>query len=307
MPEERSKRGRRDLEDRLPLIEQAVQSLHRAKPHETVNKPAAVVRAPRDTSAGGTAAEQPAQAKPTTSRLAEIDLARLQKMGLLTPTVTRSRTMEEFRVIKRSILQNAFVPHERGKPAGNLVMVTSSRPGEGKTFTATNLAISIASERDYTVLLIDADFTRPNVLRVLGLEANKGLIDVLEHPSIDLSEVLIRTNIDKLTVLPAGPAPPLSTELLASQRMAAIVEEIARRYSDRIVIFDAPPILSTSEPSALAMHVGQIIFVIEAEKTPRSVVKEALDLVNVGPKIGVVLNRCQPHYGHAQFGSYYKR
>lgn len=314
MPEERSKRGRRDLEDRLPLVEQAVQSLHRAKRQEAANTtPVAEARTPRTSVAPDAptpapyVAEETAQAKPRTSRLAQIDMARLQRMGLLTPTVMRSRTMEEFRVIKRSILQNAFVPQEPGKPAGNLVMVTSSRPGEGKSFTATNLAISIASERDYTVLLIDADFTRPNVLRILGLESSNGLIDVLENPSMDLSEVLIRTNIDKLTLLPAGPAHPLSTELLASHRMANMVKEIARRYSDRIVIFDTPPILSTSEPCALAMHVGQVVFVIEAEKTPRSVVKEALDLINVGPKIGVVLNRCQPNYGHAQFGSYYKR
>lgn len=311
MPEQRGKQGRRDLRDRLPLIERAAQTLHRSRRREATNSTVVEERPPVDDALRDAPAARPVeQPAPTTeprSRLVQIDLARLENTGLLTPSATRNRTMEEFRVIKRSVLQRAFAPGRRGSQPENLVMVTSTRPGEGKTFSAINLAISIASERDYTVLLIDADFTSPNVLRSLGIEAEKGLIDVLEDPTTDLADVLIRTNIDKLTILPAGRPHHLSTELLASQRMADLVHEISRRYSDRLVIFDAPPILSTSEPCALAMHVGQVVFVIEAEKTPATAVKEALDVINVGPKIGVVLNRCRPHFGHAQFGSYYKR
>jgi protein-tyrosine kinase len=128
---------------------------------------------------------------------------------------------------------------------------------------------------------------------------------VIENPSIDLSDVMIRTNVDKLSVLPAGVSFDLSTELLASHRMSAVVSDIAQRYHDRIVIFDAPPILATSEPSALAMHVGQIILVVEAERTPKAAVKEALEMIQSDARVGVVLNRCSPRVGYAQFGSYY--
>ncbi|MFQ5467857.1 MAG: XrtA-associated tyrosine autokinase, partial [Kiloniellaceae bacterium] len=205
------------------------------------------------------------------------------------------------------VLQHALQPSDaRGKP-NNLIMVTSAKPGEGKTFTAINLAISIALERDFTVLLIDADFSRPNILQVLGLEAKKGLIDVLENPAVDLSDVLIRTNIDKLTVLPAGGAHDLSTELLASLRMRDIVQDIARRYRDRIVIFDSPPVLVTSEACVLATHVGQVVFVVEADKTPKSAVREALDLLDAGTRVGLVLNRCRPRLDQAKSGYYDKR
>lgn len=244
---------------------------------------------------------------PRQSRYAEIDLGRLEQMGLLTPRATRSRLKEEYRVIKRTVLRNAFDKGRiRGLPS-NLIMVTSAKPTEGKTFTAVNLAISIALERDYTVLLIDGDFAKPSVTRTLGLEADKGIVDVLEDPSIDLSDVLIRTNIDKLSVLPAGSSHNLSTELLASHRMSTVVADIAQRYHDRVVIFDAPPILASSEPSALAMHVGQIILVVEANRTPRSAVKEALDLMNADAQVGVILNRCSPHIGQMQFGTYYHK
>ena len=241
------------------------------------------------------------------SRFCEVDFELLKRYGVLTPNMAQSRTREEFRVIKRSVLQTAFQRPDATIKAPNLVMVTSARPGEGKTFTAMNLAISIALERDYTVLLIDADFTKPSILKHMGIEADKGLIDVLEDPSIDLSDVLIRTNIEKLTVLPAGRAHELSTELLASQRMKDVMDDIAWRYRDRLVLFDSPPVLSTSEPSALAMHVGQVLFVVEANKTPKSTVEQALELIDPGPKVGLVLNRCQGGFGNHHFGSYYKR
>jgi len=333
MPEKNKKTGKSPNRT-VPLIERAARSLGepeipgttRVTPARRGAKTAAVTpeidragqdapppgaqprsRAPAAPAVAATVAARARGPQPRRSRYAEIDFARLQKFGFLTPSLTRSRTMEEFRVIKRCVLQHAFQPRgESGKP-GNLVMVTSAVPGEGKTFTSINLAISTALERDYTVLLIDADFSKPNILPSLGLDAKKGLIDVLEDPSLDLSEVLIRTNIDKLTVLPAGGEHALSTELLASQRMRDVVRDIARRYPDRIIIFDSPPLLSTSEPCTLAMHVGQIVFVIQADKTPQSIVREALDLIEPDTRVGLVLNRCQPQFGQPQFGYYYKR
>lgn len=241
------------------------------------------------------------------SRFEAIDFTQLQRCGLLTPGMTRTRTMEEFRVVKRGILQHAFEPSANRARPSNLVMVTSANPGEGKTFTAVNLAISIALERDYTVLLIDADFSNPGVLDSLGLNAEKGLIDVLQDDEINLSDVLIRTNIDKLTVLPAGSQHNLSTELLASQRMNDFVQEVARRYPDRLIIFDTPPILATSEPSALSMHVGQVVFVIEADKTSKAAVHSALSLIDAEARVGLILNRCQVSSASTRFGRYAKR
>lgn len=317
MSEQRRKTERVSEQPQAPLIERAADRLS-APERENIVRPANAFD-----SGGRVAALAPEpdipepgipepEAAPTNgarraSRYCEIDCAQLERYGVLTPRMAKSRTKEEFRVIKRSVLQYAFQRPEATAKAPNLVMVTSARPGEGKTFTATNLAISIALERDFTVLLVDADFTKPTILKNMGIEADRGLIDVLEDPSIDLADVLIRTNIDKLTILPAGRSHDLSTELLASQRMKNVVDDIAWRYRDRLVVFDAPPVLATSEPCALAMHVGQILFVIEAEKTPKNTVKEALELIDTGPKIGLVLNRCQSGFGYAHFGSYYKR
>lgn len=127
---------------------------------------------------------------------------------------------------------------------GNLIMVTSALPGEGKSFTAINLAISIAMELDNTVMLVDADVARPSVLNMLGLPPSKGLLDVLQDNSLDISGVLLRTNIEKLSILPSGTPHPRATELLASDIMIRLLDDMASRYNDRIIIFDSPPCYS---------------------------------------------------------------
>ena len=240
------------------------------------------------------------------SKQATIDLDKLRAAGGFSPTGIFTRTTEEFRVIKRTILHNVDKRREEGSRNSNLVMVTSSRQGEGKTFVAINLAMSIAAERDKNVLLIDADLSNPTMLERLGLKADQGLIDVLEDASIDLADVLIRTNVESLTVLPAGRPHPLSTELLASRRMEQFMAELAQRYPDRIILLDAPPVLATSEPAALAMHVGQIVFVVEASKTSQAAIKESLGLISICPDIGFVMNKMPFQFGMTRFGSYYK-
>ena len=240
------------------------------------------------------------------SRQAAIDLDRLRSAGGFSPAGIFTRTTEEFRVIKRTILQNVTKRRDEGSLNSNLVMITSSREAEGKTFVAINLAISIAAERDWNVLLIDADLSKPSVLTRLGLKAERGLIEVLEDSSIDLSDVLIRTNIEGLTVLPAGGPHPLNAELLASARMAQLMTEVAQRYPDRIVLLDTPPVLATSEATALAAHVGQIAMVVETSKTSQAAVKESLGLVSICPDIGFVMNKMPFQFGMTRFGSYYK-
>jgi protein-tyrosine kinase len=235
------------------------------------------------------------------SRTLEIDLARLASLGLVTPDLPRSAIAEEFRVIKRPLLRNATATGPAAIENGNLIMVTSAMPGEGKTFNATNLAISMAMELDYTVLLVDADVSRPSVLRQLGLEPERGLMDVLAGEVTDLSEVLVRTNIEKLSILPAGMPHQRATELLASESMNRLLEQIANRYPDRIVVFDSPPLLLTTESRVLATHMGQIVLVVEAEATTHATVRQALATIESCPVKLMVLNKSRDRGP----GSYY--
>ncbi len=216
-----------------------------------------------------------------------------------------SATTEEFRIVKRSLLLNAFSKGEAAIKNGNIVLVTSTQPDEGKTFCAISLALSMATERDLTVLLVDADVAKPNVLNTLGVKGDKGLIDVIENKNMDLRECLLRTNIPNLTILPAGKKHKLTTELLASERMGEIIAEIARRYRDRIVIIDSPPVLASSAASVLALHVGQILFVVEAEKTREEELSDAFKLIEKCKNISLLLNKARFTAGKKRFGSYY--
>jgi len=254
------------------------------------------------------------------SQKGSVNLALLRQMGALTPEGGRSRIAEEYRLIKRPLLVNAF-GHGDTPPLhnGNMIMVTSSLPGEGKSFTAINLAISMATEMENTVLLVDADVTKTAIMKYLGLRGDRGLTDVLLDPSIPLSDVLIKTDIAKLTVLPPGRAIAHSTELLASSAMRSFVNDIATRYPDRIVIFDTPPLLSTSEASVLASYMGQVVFVVEAERTPQEAVREALSHLAEHPSVGLVLNKAPSRamggdyygygygYGYGSYGEYGKQ
>jgi receptor protein-tyrosine kinase len=249
---------------------------------------------PRTTAAadGGAVREVVAPEPARVSRTVEIDLVRLAAMGYLTPTTTtRSQVADDFRVIKRPLLMNVRGNLERPVKHANLIMVTSSLPNEGKTFVAVNLAMSIAMEIDQTVLLVDADVARPSVLSRLGLETSKGFLDVLADPAMPLSDVLLRTNIPKLSILSAGLPREQATEILASDRMGRLLEEMAARYPDRIIVFDAPPLLPSTESRALATRVGQVIFVAEAKRTPERALVQALATIEACPVVLPLLNK----------------
>ena len=244
--------------------------------------------------------------------LATIDLDGLERRGFISPKHPATRVAEEFRLIKRPLLQRAFMPMNAGRNGAkaaanraNVIMVTSSTPREGKTFVATNLAISMAIERDVHVLLIDADVVRPSVFNVLGLDDRPGLIDVLQDPSRDVGSVILRTNVDKLSVISAGGKHVMATELLASERMNRLVTELSTRYPDRVIVFDSPPLLATSEPSVLAHQVGQILFVAEAERTGETAMRSALDLIDDCENVFCVLNKTSSLFSRQNFGSYY--
>ncbi|MDP2057837.1 MAG: XrtA-associated tyrosine autokinase [Thiobacillus sp.] len=244
------------------------------------------------------------------SQVQSINLARLRRMGVVAPDAEKSQVAEEFRIIKRPLIANAFGQGTARVKNGNLIMITSSLPGEGKSFCAINLAISMAMEMDRTVLLIDADVAKPRIPEYLGIHADKGLLDVLQDKDLKLSDVLIRTDIAKLTVLPAGRTYKRATELLASAAMTRLVEDIGNRYPDRIILFDSPPLLATSEASVLATHMWQIVMVVEAEKTSQEAVREALSHIQSCEVVGMLLNKTTPtpgaDYYYGYYGSYGK-
>jgi protein-tyrosine kinase len=239
---------------------------------------------------------EPAAPKPN-ARKVELDLVRMREMGLVTAASGRTTLLEDFRIIKRPLLQRAFGERGAQDRPGNLIMVTSSLPGEGKTYCAINLAMSIAMELDHTVLLVDADVARPSVLRTLGLPAQRGLMDILLDDKLDMADVMLRTNVDTLSVLPAGTSTPRATELLASSSMSTLVHEIANRYPDRIVIFDSPPLLLTSESRVLASHMGQIVVVVESETTTQHAVKEALRQLDGCSNVSLIYNKIREFPG----------
>lgn len=221
----------------------------------------------------------------------ELDLERLTQIGLVTPNHPRSVIAEEYRVIKRPLIRNAQGRGAAAVANGNLIMVTSALPGEGKSFTAINLAMSIAMELDHTVLLVDADFSRPAILSRLGLPPRKGLMDVLVGDVGDLSEVMLRTNVEKLSILPAGMAHQRATELIASDAMNRLLEEMATRYAERIIVFDSPPLLATTEARVLATHMGQVVMVVESDRTTHGTVQQALSTIDACPVKLLVLNK----------------
>jgi protein-tyrosine kinase len=265
--------------------------------------------------AAGGARETPTPASPT--RLAraaparsaapsvEIDLARLAREGYLAPDQVRSDLALEFRHIKRPLLANAADRLEGSR--NSLIMVTSALPGEGKTFCAVNLAMSMAMEVDTSVLLVDADVIRPTVLDRLGLQSARGFLDVLTDDRLDLAEVILRTNVPKLSILPAGTRNDRSSELLASGAMDRLLLELATRYPDRIVILDAPPLLLTSESRVLASHVGQVVVVVDSENTTTSKVAQAFAAVEDCPLVMSILNKCvEPEHRHGYYGYEYR-
>lgn len=238
-------------------------------------------------------------------REVKLDLNGLIESGLVDPRSKQvNHTTEEFRRIKRPLLM-----HVMGKGAtvvanANMIMVTSALAGEGKTFTAINLAMSIAMEMDRTVLLVDADVAKPDVAQRLGVEAEKGLIDVLLDEELTLPDVLLRTDIPKLTLLPSGGKHVHSTELLASERMRQLTMEVSTRYPDRIVIFDSPPLLLTSESRVLAGLMGQVVLVVEEATTSQHAVKEAMALLESNEIVGVVMNKGRRGRSRDAYGGY---
>jgi len=232
-----------------------------------------------------------------------LDRARLASFGIAIPSAARSRTVEEFRLIKRNLIaawsQNDLRANRR---ASRLVMVTSARPGEGKTFTALNLALAFASERNVKALLVDLDTQRSTMPSVLGIGGDKGIVDVLAG-NLELSEALIQTSIPNLMILPAGRGGPHVPELLSSHEMGVLLDEMTQRLAEYYFIIDTPPCMASSDAAALAPLVGQIVFVVEAHNTQQGEIEAALTTLGACPRISLLLNKSDS-LATEHFGSY---
>ena len=298
-----------DVDDRAPLrMREQMANATASTPEATVlaleARNALQAKSPREQ--GRLPGEgSPLHAEGTPSgRHLDIDFGWLKRGGFVTPEALTSKIAEEFRVIKRPIIRNALGKNGVRVRNGNLVMVTSALPAEGKTFTSINLALSMAAEIDSTVLLVDGDVAHPSIPSVLGAPHGPGLLDLLTRDDLDFTECLVKTNIEKLSLLPAGSRHRRSTELLASEQMAGLLREIASRYPDRIIIFDSPPLLATTEARVLASNMGQIIMVVAADSTSQHAVTQALATIEGCEVVMMVLNKASRSDVGAYYGYY---
>ena len=296
-----------------PQAQQLAGASARASPLSTPAPPSArpvppppLAAPPPVAGAGGT---RGGPADPAAARQqggAAVDAESLERAGMVDWSRTRTRISEEFRLVQRQIIRAAFGP---GAEPGfsNLLMVTSARPGEGKSFMSTNLSGSIARQGDNHVLLVDADSKRDSICYRLGLAQARGLLDLAAAPKLDPEPLIIRTPIERLSILPVGRERERSAELFSAKEMTRLIQSLGRRYSDRLLILDAPPCLSTSDPAVLSQVVGQILFVVEADRTQRDEIEASLDLIQACPTITMVLNKQQmsSRYTFGAYSSYY--
>ena len=253
-------------------------------------------------------AAQPIVDKTSSNEAFDIELNKesLFKRGYMFDASSRKATQEEFRQIKRKLLNNAFGAASKTLNNSNLIMVSSSNPNEGKTFISINLALSIALEQDKTVLLIDADVLRPSINRELEFAEKNGLIEYLLSEVSSLSDIIYSTNIPNLKIIPSGKPHHLTNELLASNKMEDLAKELAVRYPDRVVIFDCPPILGVTETPVLSNLMGQAAIVVEESKTRIDDVKKATSLLNQDMALGLIMNKTlkstKDTYGYYGYG-----
>ncbi|MBY0302596.1 MULTISPECIES: AAA family ATPase [Sphingomonas] len=243
------------------------------------------------------------------SDVAMIDRTMLAEMGMLVPGAPVGALAEEFRLVKRQLLLTARVVAEGPlRQRARTILVGSGKPGEGKTFCAINLAISLAAERDVEILLVDADFAKPDVLARLGVDGeHTGLLDILADPRIDPEACVIRTDVPQLSLLAAGKRSHSDTELLASARTGEVLDRLLAANPKRIIVFDSPPALAASPASVLALLVGQVMLVVRADRTTEGDVQEAVQLLDGCDEIHLVLNAVSYEPGRGRFGSYYGR
>lgn len=235
-----------------------------------------------------------------------IDRKRLREQGLIVPEGTVTTLLEELRIVKRQLLlQAADLRRQNAGPAAQRILISSPHAGEGKTYCALNLALSIAAEKESEVLLVDADFAKPSILSVLGLPGGPGLMDALMDESVDILDCVLATDIPGLWVLPAGDTSNHDSEYLASSRTAKVLERLTQGAPHRVVIFDSPPALAASPAAELAKYVGQAVVIVRADRTGQGALEDSISLLSACPNVQLLLNAAQFSPSGRRFGTYY--
>ena len=241
---------------------------------------------------------------PELPRTPPLDMAAMEKAGLVVGHKVRTRISEEFRITVGHVLRAMHANYSPGRGSPNVIMVTSARPGEGKSFSTLNLAGSIAQHAQREVILVDVDAKQRSMSAELGLAERPGLLDLSSNPSMRIEDVILRTVIPHLSVVTIGSGHSVGADISPSRPITALIERIARRFPNAVVLLDAPPCLSTSDPSTLAPFVGQIVMVVEAERTQRNEVVAALDLIKACPSVTLMLNKIRLTTSYT-FGAYH--
>ncbi len=286
----------------MSTIEKAMERLGR-KPETGAGPP----RADRPGRAPAPPPEPGRDATPVsrTARPLQIDFRRLRDRGIYPPDAMQPGLRDQYRRIKRPLLANATGRKGLSVDRGNLIMITSAIPGEGKTFTSLNLALSIAQDPDYSVTLVDGDVARANASGLLGVRDALGLLDLLADESLAAVDAVLPTSVESLSLLPAGRPHSLSEELLSSGRMERVVSSLADRNRHHIILFDSPPLLASPAALTLSSNVGQIVVVVKAGSTLRHQVVEAVDQLDPSKAINMVLNQTMGGIGGDEYGDYY--
>ncbi len=244
---------------------------------------------------------EPTAADPP-GRMIHIDQEALRASGFIAPEDEARILIDQFRYIKRPLVAHAFGKRATKVQDGHLILVTSALPGDGKTFTCINLALSMAREQDRSVLLVDADVVKGHISHLFGATEQPGLLDLLEEDcDLDLEDTILKTDIAGLSIMSAGKMRAHSTEMLASHRMERLIKALGTREPDRIVLFDSSPLLCTSEARVLGSLAGQVVLVVRSGSTPQGAVFEAINMIDKDRTLNLVLNQAR---GSADGGYY---
>jgi protein-tyrosine kinase len=291
----------------MSVVENAIAKLRSsatARAHPTAARPEPVGSV--EVTAEVSAHKLPAEGL-VSSRFVSIDRMRLRAAGFVPDETQERRFADQYRRIKRPILMQVQTLTAARSRGARLVLMASALPGDGKTFTSINLALSMARERDVSILVVDADVAKPHISRIFGVDRESGLLDALADHSLDVDSLVLPTDVEGLSLLPAGRQNDSATELLASARMDQVIDRLTSCDPRRIVLLDSPPLLLSSESRALVQIAGQVVLVVRAGGTPRRAVQEAIAYVGEDKPLGLVLNQSQMalsegYYGYGSYG-----
>ena len=290
----------------MTLVERTIEKMRRAaaeqRPSAETRPVGSLVTEPPKV------ADTPGAPPAAPSRSIAVNREALREAGYLPETEVDRRFADHYRQIKRPLISAALAAPEAVPGSPRLIMMASALPGDGKTFTSINLALSMARERDVSVVLVDCDTPKPHVSRIFGVDNEPGLLDALGDASTDIESLVLPTDVGGLSILPAGTTHDGATEMLASARMAAVVTRLIARNPRRVVLFDSPPLLVSSESRALSSIAGQVVLVVRSGHTPNQAVLDALDQLGDRP-VALVLNQGRVsltggYYGYGNYGNY---